>query len=33
VGNTYDYYGRIDKDTAAFLQQVAADTVKAFYGR
>ena len=33
VGNRYDYYGRIDKDTAAFLQQVAADTVKKFYGK
>ncbi len=33
VGNSYDYFGRIDKDTASFLQQVAADTVKAFYGR
>jgi hypothetical protein len=32
AGNRYDYYGRIDKDTAAFLQQVAADTVKKFYG-
>ncbi len=33
VGNPYDYYGRIDKETAAFLQQVAADTVKKFQGR
>jgi len=33
VGNSYDYYGKIDKDTAAFLQQVAEDTVKMFYGR
>lgn len=33
VGNAYDYYGKIDKETAAFLQQVAADTVAAFYGR
>jgi hypothetical protein len=33
VGNTYDYFGKIDRDTAAFLQQVAADTVKNFYGR
>ena len=33
VGNAYDYHGRIDKDTAAFLQQVAQDTVKTFYGR
>ncbi|QJR11081.1 hypothetical protein DSM104443_02152 [Usitatibacter rugosus] len=31
VGNKYDYYGKIDKEMAAFLQQVAADTVKKFY--
>lgn len=33
VGNAYDYYGKIDKETASFLQQVAADTVKAFLAR
>ncbi len=33
VGNSYDYYGRIDKEMAAFLQQVAADTVKKFNER
>jgi hypothetical protein len=33
VGNSYDYFGKIDKDTAEFLQQVAADTVKKFYAR
>jgi hypothetical protein len=33
VGNTYDYYGRVSKEDAAFLQQVAEDTVKKFYGR
>lgn len=33
VGNPYDYYGRIDRDTATFLQQVAEDTVRAFYKR
>ena len=33
VGNSYDYFGKIDKDTAAFLQQVAEDTVQKFYGR
>ena len=33
VGNSYDYYGKIDKETAAFLQQVAQDTVSKFYGR
>lgn len=32
-GNSYDYYGRIDRETAAFLQQVADDTVKKFFGR
>lgn len=32
-GNSYDYYGQIDKETAAFLQKVADDTVKTFYGR
>jgi hypothetical protein len=33
VGNSYDYFGAVDKDTAAFLQQVAWDTVKAFNAR
>ena len=33
VGNSYDYFGKIDKDSAAFLQQVAEDTVQKFYGR
>lgn len=33
VGNAYTYFGRIDQDTAAFLQQVAWDTVKKFYSR
>jgi hypothetical protein len=33
VGNAYDAYGKVDKDTAAFLQQVAWDTVKAFNAR
>lgn len=32
VGLSYDYYGRIDPETAAFLRQVAQDTVSAFYG-
>ena len=32
VGNTYDYYGAVDKASAAYLQQVAWDTVKKFYG-
>lgn len=33
VGNPYDYFGRIDRETASFLQQVAEDTVKKFYSR
>ena len=32
VGNPYTYYGAIDADTAKFLQTVAWDTVKSFYG-
>ena len=32
VGNSYDYYGAVDKASAAYLQQVAWDTVKKFYG-
>lgn len=33
VGNAYDYFGKVDKDTATFLQQVAWDTAQKFYGR
>lgn len=33
VGNPYDYFGKIDKDMAGFLQKVANDTVRKFYGR
>lgn len=33
VGNTYDYYGKVDRDTAAFLQRVAELTVRRFFGR
>lgn len=33
LGNTYDYFGKISKEDAAFLQQVADDTVKKFFGR
>ncbi len=33
LGNSYDYFGAIDADTARFLQQVADDTAKAFYAR
>lgn len=31
IGNPYDYYGAVDKDTAAYLQKVAETTVKKFY--
>lgn len=33
VGNAYDAYGQIDAKTAAFLQQVAQDTVTGFFAR
>jgi hypothetical protein len=33
AGNSYDYFGKIDKDTAGFLQKVAAKTVRDFYAR
>lgn len=33
VGNPYDYFGAIDKDTKAFVQKVADDTVRKFFGR
>ncbi len=32
VGNSYNYFGAIDKETAKFLQTVAWDTVTSFYG-
>jgi hypothetical protein len=32
VGNSYDYYGKVDKETAAFLQKVADETVRKFFG-
>lgn len=32
VGNAYDYYGKISRETAAFLQHVADATVRRFYG-
>ncbi len=32
VGNSYDYYGKVSKEDAAFLQKVADETVKKFYG-
>ncbi|MDQ7729183.1 DUF4886 domain-containing protein [Halomonas sp. SpR8] len=33
VGNPYTYYERINEDDAAFLQQVAEDTVMEYYSR
>ena len=33
VGNSYDYYGKVDRDTAAFLQRMAWETVTKFYAR
>lgn len=33
VGNSYNFHGLINADDAAFLQQVADDTVKKFFGR
>ena len=33
VGVDYDYFGDVDKDDAAFLQRVADETVRAFFGR
>lgn len=33
VGNSYDYYGKVDKETAAFLQKIADETVWKFFGR
>lgn len=33
VSNSYDYYGKVSKEDAAFLQMVADETVKKFFGR
>lgn len=33
AGNSYDYYGRVDNETAAFLQKIADETVRKFFGR
>lgn len=33
LGNPYDYFGKITKDDAEFLQKVADDTVKSFFSR
>ncbi|MBX3665922.1 MAG: hypothetical protein KF834_09565 [Burkholderiales bacterium] len=32
-GNSYDYYGRVSREDADFLQKVADETVRKFYGR
>ena len=32
-GNSYDSYGQVSKEDATFLQQVADDTVRKFFGR
>ena len=32
-GNSYTYYGRVKPEEAAFLQEVADDVVKRFFGR
>ncbi len=33
VGNAYDYFGKVPAEDVRFLQEVAADTVEAFYAR
>jgi len=33
VGNPYDYFGALDKDTREFVQKVAHETVRRFYDR
>ena len=33
VGSSHDYFGKVDRGMATFLQQVAEDTVEKFYGR
>lgn len=32
-GNSYDYFGKVSKEDATFLQKVADETVKKFFGR
>ena len=32
VGIDYDYFGEVDKESASFLQRIADETVRAFYG-
>ena len=33
IGNSYNYFGKVKEPDAKFLQKVAFDTVKRFYGR
>ena len=33
VGNPYDYFGALDNDTKAFVQKIADETVRKFFGR
>ena len=33
LGNPYDYFGALDRDTNEFVQKVADETVKKFFGR
>ena len=33
VGNSYDYFGALDPETRLFVQTIAEETVKKFYGR
>ena len=33
VGNPYDYFGAHDPDTRAFVQKIAYETARKFYGR
>jgi hypothetical protein len=33
VGNPYDYFGALETDTKTFVQRVADETVRKFYGR
>ena len=33
AGNPYDYFGALDTDTKSFVQKVADETVRKFYGR
>ena len=33
VGNPYDYFGAVDRDTRAFVQKIADETVRKFFGR